>query len=478
MKTNRTNTVLWLSLITLVFLIHHYCFFYGHFGYDDMHYARLSVNLLSGTWDVMDHYSHRLSIIGSTALSYFIFGISDFASGFFPLCMSIGICMMICHVLYKHGLLMQVIGLSLYFGYQWNLFYSDKLMADIYVSFFITTTYYSRWLVVSGVLKNRTGGVLFAVALFCSFLSKGTFILLLPLFLFLLIVDINNRSLRHFWTYAIVTTGILGIAYLGWNHVMFDNPLIRLEMIERGSYINECSYAHYGVERIVQRLTTDFGNFVVNERLYIYLIIMVVVVIYGWISSQPRKYSSKDLATLVIVLLSMNFMTISFGEYNPFCLDPRHFMMATPILAVATARMVSSLAKPFQIGILSMTVLFLYPTVQYIIDSRKLNYPQVKESILMTLDVLENKEKSTVYASQVLINLMDYYSGFDLSSRVELVNITQIQSIECGDIVIRNWYGEFHSHLDSDKYDEIIAGYTDITEHEGNRLRLYVQSCE
>ena len=198
MKTNRTKTILWLSLLALVFLIHHYWFFYGHFGYDDMHYARLSSDLLSGTWDLMDHYSHRVSVIGLTALSYSIFGINDFGSAFFPLCMSIGICMMICHVLYKRGLLMQVIGLSLYFGYQWNLFYSDKLMADIYVSFFMTTAYYGRWLVVSGGLKNRTGGVLFAVALFCSFLSKGTFILLLPLFLFLLIVDINNRlSLIH-----------------------------------------------------------------------------------------------------------------------------------------------------------------------------------------------------------------------------------------------------------------------------------------
>ena len=478
MKTNRTKTILWLSLLALVFLIHHYWCFYGHFGYDDMHYARLSSDLLSGTWDLMDHYSHRVSVIGLTALSYSIFGINDFGSAFFPLCMSIGICMMICHVLYKRGLLMQVLGLSLYFGYQWNLFYSDKLMADIYVSFFMTTAYYGRWLVVSGGLKNRTGGVLFAVAMFCSFLSKGTFILLLPLFLVLLIVDINNRSLRHFWTYAIVTTGILGIAYLGWNHVMFDNPLIRLEMIERGSYINECSYAHYGVGRIFERLTADFGNFIVSERLYIYLIIMAVIGIYGRVSSQPRKYSSTDLATLVIVLLSMNFMTISLGTYNPFCLDPRHFMMATPILAIASARIVSTVAQPIRIGILSFAVLLLYPTIQYNIDSRRLNYPQVKESILMTLDQLEDKKESKLFASQVLINLLDYYSDFEISGRVELINIKHIQTIECGDIVIRNWYGEFHSNLDSEQYDEFIAGYTDMTNDESNRLRLYQIPCK
>ena len=239
------------SILSLVFLVHHFCFYYGHFGYDDMHYASLSYDLLNGTWDVSDHYSHRFSVIGLTALSYSIFGITDFASGLFPLCMSLAICLMILHALNKYGLLIQLIGLSLYFIYHWNLFYSDKLMADIYVSFFMTLAYYLRLQAISGRLNFKTSGILCAIALFSAFCAKGTFILLLPLFLFLLITDIAYKRLQSFWKYAIVTTLIVATIYLNWNYFMFDNAFIRLEMIERSSYINECSYSHYGRDRII-----------------------------------------------------------------------------------------------------------------------------------------------------------------------------------------------------------------------------------
>ena len=164
MLLSKTSAV-WIVFLSLVFLVHHFCFFYGHFGYDDMHYARLSHNLLNGNWDMSDHYSHRLSVISLTALSYSIFGITDFASGFFPLCMSLAICLMILHALNRYGLLIQLIGLSLYFIYQWNLFYSDKLMADIFVSFFMTLAYYLRLQAITGRLNDKSSGILFVLSL-------------------------------------------------------------------------------------------------------------------------------------------------------------------------------------------------------------------------------------------------------------------------------------------------------------------------
>jgi len=475
----RTNySFVWISFLSLVFLVHHCFFFYGHFGYDDMHYARLSVNLLNGSWDMLDHYSHRLTVICLTSLSYSIFGINDFAGAFFPLLMSIAICMMILHVLSKHGTLIQALGLTLYFIYQWSLFYSDKLMADIYVSFFMTMAYYSHWLVMSGKMRSTHGAIILGSAMLCSFWAKGTFILLLPLFFFLFITDFSSERLQHFWMIATVTIAIIGSIYLSWNYVLFDNPLIRLDMIERGSYVNECSYAHYGVEKIVERVTFDFGKFIVEERLYIYLILMILVVALQKKSPHSKVFRSNDIVTILIIVLSMNFMTISVREYNPFCLDPRHFMMTIPILSIAAARIISTVSKPIQKGTLFIAVLFLYPTLQYSIDSRRLNYPQIKESILMTMDQIVHKESPKVFASQVMINLMDYYSGFKLGSRLELIDIELIESIECGDIVIRNWFAEFHSNLDPDKYDVIISGYTDLTDNEKSRLSLYQRSCD
>ena len=477
MLLSKTSAV-WIVFLSLVFLVHHFCFFYGHFGYDDMHYARLSHNLLNGNWDMSDHYSHRLSVISLTALSYSIFGITDFASGFFPLCMSLAICLMILHALNRYELLIQLIGLSLYFIYQWNLFYSDKLMADIFVSFFMTLAYYIRLQAITGRLNDKSSGILFVLALFCAFFAKGTFVLLLPLFLFVLFSDITNQRLQSFWKCAIVTTAILSAIYLSWNYFMFDNPLIRLEMIERGSYINECSYSYYGLDRIIKRLTTDFTSFLIKERFYIYLVVIAIIVFFHKITQHTRELNRIDLLTVIIVFLSMNFMTISFSDYNPFCLDPRHFMMAIPILAISIGRLASTAVKPLKIGLLSLVILFLYNTVQYSMDSRKLSYPQVRESIQMTLDQIDDLDRTRVFASQVMINLMEYYSHFELGDRIELINIEQIGSIECGEMVIRNWYGEFHSNLSAETYDQIIKGYSDVTAEPTNRLRIYMQHCQ
>ena len=463
------------SILSLVFLVHHFCFYYGHFGYDDMHYASLSYDLLNGTWDVSDHYSHRFSVIGLTALSYSIFGITDFASGLFPLCMSLAICLMILHALNRYGLLIQLIGLSLYFIYQWNLFYSDKLMADIFVSFFMTLAYYLRLQAITGRLNDKSSGILFILALFCAFFAKGTFVLLLPLFLFVLFSDITNQRLQSFWKCAIVTTAILSAIYLSWNYFMFDNPLIRLEMIERGSYINECSYSHYGRDRIIKRLTTDFTSFMIQERLYIYLVVVALVVLFHKITRHTQKLNRIDILTVIIILMSMDFMTISFSDYNPFCLDPRHFMMAIPILAISTGKLASTAMKPVKIGLLGLVILSLYNTAQYSIESRKLNYPQVRESMQMTLEQID---ETRIFANQVTINLLAYYSDFKLGHRIKFVNLEQIESIKCGELIIRNWYGEFHSNLNSDTYDEVLKGYADVTADPKNGLRIYTQPCQ
>ena len=96
----------------------------------------------------------------------------------------------------------------------------------------------------------------------------------------------------------------------------------------------------------------------------------------------------------------------------------------------------------------------------------------------MTLDQIDDHDMTRVFASQVMINLLEYYSHFELGDRIELVNIEQIGSIECGEMVIRNWYGEFHSNLSTETYDQIIKGYSDVTAEPTNRLRIYMQHCQ
>ena len=122
-------------------------------------------------------------------------------------------------------------------------------------------------------------------------------------------------------------------------------------------------------------------------------------------------------------------------------------MMAIPILAISTGKLASTAMKPVKIGLLGLVILSLYNTAQYSIESRKLNYPQVRESMQMTLEQID---ETRIFANQVTINLLAYYSDFKLGHRIKFVNLEQIESIKCGELIIRNWYGEFHSNLNSD----------------------------
>ena len=55
--------------------------------------------------------------------------------------------------------------------------------------------------------------------------------------------------------------------------------------------------------------------------------------------SQPHTFLR---AFAIVLLLSSNFMTISWTGYNPICLDPRHHLFLIPIAALAAIHFFNS----------------------------------------------------------------------------------------------------------------------------------------
>jgi len=78
MKNKKKYLILLFFLLILI-LFHKFGYI-GHYCFDDMQYAKIAHDFLNGNIDYNDHYSYRLPTIVLTALSYSIFGISDFAS--------------------------------------------------------------------------------------------------------------------------------------------------------------------------------------------------------------------------------------------------------------------------------------------------------------------------------------------------------------------------------------------------------------
>ncbi len=63
-------------------VLYHLVAYFGHYGYDYMQYAQLAKQIADGafTLDNGDHFSYRWTLLLPTALSYKLFGVSDFAS--------------------------------------------------------------------------------------------------------------------------------------------------------------------------------------------------------------------------------------------------------------------------------------------------------------------------------------------------------------------------------------------------------------
>jgi hypothetical protein len=126
-------------VLTLLFFIgliaaYHNWGYFGHFGYDDLHYAKLALHFTNGSLDYSDHYAFRTTIIALTALSYGLFGMSDFSSALPALAVSIAILALVYALLKEKGTLTLVAGLALTTLPKWFIFYADKLMPDIYVA--------------------------------------------------------------------------------------------------------------------------------------------------------------------------------------------------------------------------------------------------------------------------------------------------------------------------------------------------------
>ena len=72
--------ILIFMLFVGVLILYHVFGYIGHYGYDDMQYAKLANDFKNGIIDYSDHFSFRTTLLVLTSLSYSIFGVSDFAS--------------------------------------------------------------------------------------------------------------------------------------------------------------------------------------------------------------------------------------------------------------------------------------------------------------------------------------------------------------------------------------------------------------
>jgi hypothetical protein len=120
----------------------------------------------------------------------------------------------------------------------------------------------------------------------------------------------------------------------------------------------------------------------------------------------------------------------------------------------------------------------LIPTYQYFLYSRTLEYGRLKLEIANVIEDLNDESPKTIYMSKVLHNLVNYYTQFNISTEILIKDIERIENIKCGEYVMRNWYGEYHSSLNSEQYDIFTSDYSNVKIYPQELIAVLRAPCQ
>ena len=529
------NRIYLKSAILLAFisilLVNHFFGYLGHFGYDDMHYARLANDLSNGVFNANDHYSFRLTLIGLTSLSYQLFGVNDFASALPSLLISILSLLLVFGMLRKERTAILVLGLSFFSLNYWTLFYSDKLMPDSFVAFFVLLTLFFIYEFKFRKTKLPTGLYAFAAALavFLGFNSKGTIILLLPLLAYFFILDLVKNRDRKFWLLFAGFSLVFIFGYLVFWQLHSGSAAVRFQAITQNSYLNLCSYSEQPFIFTLKRI--GYG-------LILLFISHALITPFIFLLANPKKTFKKEtylfndelsffISSAVILFLSSNFMSISAGSYSPMCLDPRHYLFIVPIASIAAALVFKNAPKDknVELRLLIISVILLviafinrYDTVWvlyfplfivFLLVYFMKRHPK-KELIFVALlfvvllinpikmaqyanhvnfnkqeqivkeQLLSQKEPCLIVTDQVQKNLASYLSGFDKNSGCTFLTYDEfvIPENEIGKPVflLKNWYTGYLSNLEEQRlpyYAKMTQNQEKVFEDSALNIQIY-----
>ena len=216
-------------------LLNHFWGYQGHFGADDMHYAKLASEVVAGKYHLgNDHYYYRWGLIFPLALSYRAFGVNDFSSALPAMIYTALTTLVVLHWLRMVGWRAQVMGVTLLLTCNWTIFYSDKIMPDCGVAFFTVLCFYLYLRAITrGTNGNETAmkyALYFSVSFFGGLLCKETIVLLVPVFLVLIICNWYVSGSHRFWLGSLFFLFTLFTVYMGVCRWATGNPLSRLEL--------------------------------------------------------------------------------------------------------------------------------------------------------------------------------------------------------------------------------------------------------
>lgn len=433
--------------------------FFGHFGYDDIYYARIAHAITNGNFNPgNDLYAFRWGIVYPITLFYLIFGVNDFSSSL-PAFIATGLTLFLIHRISRtETLLVFILTVTVFIFHSWTFFYSDKLMPDSLIAFAFTGMIWVLFELNFGQFSKKYIPAAFSFVLFFlfAFITKETFILFLPVILSLFIIDLVNKRNLKFWIYSFLISATLLSLYFLCIKIISGNPWQRWEALKAGAYINDFSYDHLPKSVLQKRITTGLIN-VWMQSGFCWLLIFCIPSI--WKLFSEKKYFSLNSPERfftflsIMVILSCNFMTISFSAYVPLGPDPRHYLFAVPLIAILSGRNIASLIaeNKFRSLIILLALACVY---SYYMNTENKYYTFLSVTLFFFVVALFHQFKFNInpkwFAVALLLLLLQIPFQFYLQSKTT------------GYSIQKNLIQDFSKHSSVTKYiftDEVQANY-------------------
>jgi 4-amino-4-deoxy-L-arabinose transferase-like glycosyltransferase len=474
---NGKNVGNWIVLVVhlLVILLYHNLVYTGHYGYDDMEYAKAAVDLLEGEPDFTNHFAHRLSITVLTAAAFALVGVTDTGAALPALLFGFLIAILLASLLWKKGPIALAIGLSVAMLPQWFLFYTDKLMPDMAVAFFVFAAVAAYWFAITKSKKYTRGfAFAFSLSLLLGFLAKGTIVLALPWVLVMFTIDLFQKKEKTFWM-TTVGSGVLllGIYFFAtwWMTGSFSS---RFSAITGNAYLNACSYSELPTSFLFERVTNGFWEMGIRDGLLPGMVFLLAGLIgkkFKLINVKPSLLTY-SLLTGLVFLLSANFMTISPASYNPMCLDVRHYLFLMPILALPAALVFIRFISEGRNRIILPLIGFVFAFIAYQIDLKGFEKLWLPLAIVLLIGAIPVAAKRASFIFPVLvfgIMLIIPWEMFSYSDQVKYPEqktwtIEQLEKLERGSTVYTNPVQErlTRYYLGFDTADIKVQRYSDL----------------
>lgn len=368
------KNILTLGFFLAAMLLHLLFTFAGFYGGDDINYARYAAGIADKGFSMQpatDHFQLRWSTIYITAAFYKLFGINAFTSTIFSFLSFAGCGILLHKILRSEKNSTYFLSMVLFFFAHSILFYMHRLLPDAGICLAVLAMYYCYRAIHVENAQPLKYGILFGFALLFGIITKETIIIALPLFLFLLIRDVIKKRKSQFWISAFITSLILILGYLAFFKITTGEFFYRYTMLQSKSYFNICSFDSLPFIYTLKRIAYELWLAMLLKGDLILLLPAVAAVIYRNKVANIRKL---DAFSFLALLLSANFMSISFTSYVPMCHDPRHFIFLFPFAAIISAPLLIAFSKSPQ-KFIFLPLLFICATsIMFLMNAGSTKY--------------------------------------------------------------------------------------------------------